>query len=114
MAITHLQFGNSTSASNYLRGGLNQLESGIDTLTKCLAQMATMLSGDGSSIAHFDEVVIRFAVADWASGQAVNDAQRTVAKGIWDELNSCMAKLTTDASVSSVQAAILQLMNKTR
>jgi len=114
MAMTHLQFGNSTSASQYLRSGLSSLESGIDTLTKCLAQMATMLSGDGSSIAHFDEVVIRFAVADYTTGQAVTDAQRTVAKGIWDELNSCMAKLNTDADVTFVLTAVKQLMNKTR
>lgn len=114
MAISHLQFGNSTTAASNLRSGLQQLESGRETLIKVLAQMATMLSGDGSSIAHFDEVVIRFGVNDYATGQAVTDAQRTVAKGLWDELNSCMAKLTTDASVSNVQAAILQLMNKTR
>lgn len=114
MAIAHLQFGSSTSAAQYLRAGLSSLESGRDTLIKSLAQMQTMLSGDGSSIAHFDEVVIRFAVADWTAGQEVTDAHRTVAKGIFDELNSALFKLTTDASVSSVQAAILQLLNKTR
>lgn len=114
MAISHLQFGNSTTAANQLRSGLQQLESGREQLIKALAKMNTMIDGDGSNIAHFDEVVKRFEVHDYQTGQAVTDAMRTTAKALWDELNSCMFKLTTDASVSSVQAAILQLMNKTR
>jgi hypothetical protein len=65
--------------------------------------MALMLNGDGTNATHFPYITTKFGFA--------TDAD---AKAAWDELNSVLFKLTTDASVSSVNAAILQLFNKLR
>lgn len=113
MAITHLQFNDNLQHGRLLRSGLS-LETARETLIKARDCMQTMIDGDGSSIAHFDEVVRKFGCDGWVADNAVTDPQRTVAKAIYDELNSALFKLTTDSSVSSVQAALLQLFNRLR
>lgn len=79
------------------------LEEGRETLVKAKDVMQVMIDGDGSSATHFTEVTARFGFTDNAT-----------AKAGWDELNSALFKLTTDAQVSSVQAAMLQLFSKLR
>lgn len=113
MAISHLQFNDSSHHGRLLRSGLS-IETARENLIKTRDVMQMMLDGDGSSIAHFDEVVKKFGAGGWADNVAVTDAHRTVAKGIWDELNSALSKITTDVQVSSVQAALLQLFSKLR
>ena len=113
MAISHLQFNRGTYHGNLLAQGL-ALETAREQLIKARDCMQTMINGDGSAIAHFDEVVKRFGVEGWSISDAITDPMRTTAKGIWDELNSALSKITTDSSVSSVQSALLQLFNKLR
>lgn len=103
MAFTHIYFGTGTTHGSMLRSALSQLEVGKRELVNILATMATMLDGDGTNISHFNEVTSRFAFSN-----------NTDAKAAWDELNSLKFKLTTDGSVTSVDAAMTQAFNKFR
>ena len=79
------------------------MEESLDTGNDVLNVMQQMLDGDGSQAAHFTYFVSKFGFADTAG-----------AKAAWDELNSMMAKLNTDGSVSSVNAAVKQIIAKLR
>lgn len=103
MAMTHIQFDDQKQHGRYLRRSLQMLEEGREQLIKTKDVMQTMINGDGSSSTHFPEVTSRFGFTDDAT-----------AKAAWDEINSALSKLTTDASVTSVQAALLQLFSKLR
>lgn len=114
MAISHLQFNRSTYHGSLLAQGL-ALETAREQLIKARDVMLTMIDGgDASNVANFDEVVRKFGVEGWVADNAPTTAQRTTAKAIYDELSSAISKITTDGSVSSVQAALLQLFNKLR
>ncbi len=112
--MTHLQFIKSSEYGSQLNSHRISYESGINGLNNDLSVMTTMLTGDGSSITHFDEVVKRFGVEGWVENVAVTDTHRTTAKGMWDELNAMLAKQNTDGSVTGVMASRLQLCNKLR
>jgi hypothetical protein len=116
MATAHIKFNDQTSAGRLLRRFLNGAESTLDDGNDLLAMMQQMLAGvgDGTNIAHFDYLVQEFGFGGWTSAVAVNDAMRTVAKACWDEVNSFMAKINTDANVSSVNAALKQIIAKHR
>lgn len=103
MPITHIKHtGGSHDA--LIRTPLANLESGLDGLKDLIGTMALMLNGNGTDEAHFTAYVIgAFGFADAAG-----------AKAAWDELNSVHAKLTTDAQVTNVHAALLQAFNKFR
>lgn len=103
MAKTNIYFNDQTNHGRILRRGLNTLEEGFESLNDVLANMPHMIDGDGSDAAHFTEVTSRYGFADNAT-----------AKAAWDELNSLMAKLNTDNSVTSVNAAMLQAFAKMR
>ena len=113
MAISHLLFNSGTYHGAILRDGLS-IEDKRERLIKARDCMTTMIDGDGSNISMFDEVVKRYGVNGWTTSDAVTDAHRTVAKGIWDELNAGLGKITVDSSVTNVQTALLQLFNKLR
>jgi hypothetical protein len=107
VAISHIQFdarnsGNVTHGLA-LRTALSQLEQGRENLIKIRDTMALMVDGDTGTAANYGEVVTRFGFGS-----------TTDAKAAFDEINSALGKITTDASVSSVQAALLQLFNKLR
>lgn len=103
MAFTHIQFNDNTQHGMLLRNALRSIEEGYTRLQQILATMTDMIDGDGSQVAQFTEVTTRFGFVDNASAQAA-----------WNELNSMNSKLTTDAAVSSVNAALLQAFNKFR
>lgn len=103
MAFTHFQIGAASTHGPQLRSILSQLENGRSGLFQIIATMNTMIDGDGSLAAMFPEVTARFGFQ--------SDAQ---SKAAWDELNSLQSKLNTDASVSSVAAAMVQAFNKFR
>ena len=108
MALDNIPFdGSNSTGSRYhgviLRQGLTQLESGFNSLNNVLNSMNHMVDGDGSDIAHFDEMVVRYGFPD-----------TTTAKAAWDELNSVLAKLNTDASVTTVNSSLLQIFSKMR
>lgn len=103
MAVSHIAFNAGTSHGALLRRSLNSLESGLDDLTDTLAVMARMIDGDGSDAAHFTYMQDKY-------GFASNEA----AKSAFEELNSLAFKLTTNAQVSDVAAAIAQALAKFR
>ncbi len=94
MAVTFITMSRSTPYGAANANSLRQARDARDGLRDQLALMNTMLSGDGSSIAHFDRVVTEVGYGGWAANNAVTDAQRTEAKASWDEMNSLYAKLS--------------------
>lgn len=103
MSISHLNFNENTVHGRLLRVGVNHLELGLEGLNDVLNVLGTMIDGDGSSAAHFTYATSKFGFDSDASTKAA-----------YEELNSLMAKLNTDSNVSSVNAAILQVVNKFR
>jgi hypothetical protein len=65
--------------------------------------MSLMIDGDGSSSTHYTYMQGKFGFVDDAA-----------AKSAFEELSSVLFKLNTNDSVSSVNAAILQVFNKFR
>ena len=65
--------------------------------------MVQMLDGDGSNVSHFAAHVAAYGFAD-----------TTNAKSAYEELGALVGKLDTDASVSSVKAAIAQALARFR
>ncbi len=94
MSATFIDMSRSTEVGRNNASYLLQARNARDGLVHQLAIMATMLSGDGSAIAHFDLVVTEVGYGGWEANNAVTDAQRTAAKASWDELNSLSAKLS--------------------
>jgi len=103
MPLTHLQFNDQITHGRKLRSAITKLEEGRRELGDIISTLSLMINGDGSSITHFDYMTTKLGTAD-----------NTASKGIWDELNSAYSKINTDASVSSVLAALNQLSNKLR
>ncbi len=69
--------------------------------------MLQFRDGDGSQAAHYDQLAAAgdFTAGDYADANAA-------AKASFDEVDSLHAKITTDASVSSVMTAISQACAK--
>ena len=104
MPISHIAFNDQTNHGRLLRASLTNLENGVEGIDDILKTMSLMINGDGTQEAHFTAYVIgKFGFPDAAT-----------AKSCWDELNSVNFKLQTDSSVSSVNAAIKQVINKHR
>lgn len=104
MAILHISFNHSTPHGNKLANSLDHLEQGLEGLNDVKSAMALMIDGDGTQEAHFTSYVIdKFGFADAAG-----------AKASWDEINSVLGKLNSDAQQTFVNAAILQVVHKHR
>lgn len=103
MAFTHLQFNDQLQHGRQVRSAVNKLDQGLDELGMVIATLATMIDGDSGDAANFTEMASRLGTASNAT-----------AKGVWDELNSAYSKISTDNSVSSVNAALKQVANKLR
>lgn len=103
MAVSHIDFNKGTVHGNLLFSALERLENSFDDLNEIHRTMGLMIDGDGSQAAHFAYMQGKFGFVDNAG-----------AKAAYDELSSILAKLNTDASVSSVNAALLQVFNKFR
>ncbi len=94
MAVTFIDMARSTEFGGRNATYLRMARDARDGLENQLALMQTMLSGDGSSIAHFDKMVTAVGYGGWTADNAVTDPQRTQAKASWDELQSLSAKLS--------------------
>lgn len=103
MAVAHINFNKGTEHGHMLFSALDRLEQSFTDLNEVHRTMALMIDGDGSSATHFTYMQEKFGFTDNAG-----------AKAAYDELSSVLAKLNTDASVSSVNAALLQTFNKFR
>src|SRR4051812_2928911 len=103
MAFSHIQFNDQLPHGTKLRRGLSNLEEGLDGLNKIRDTMTLMIDGDGSNSTQFAEATTRFGFPDNAS-----------AKAAWDELNSLLGKLNSDADQTSVHTAMTQAFSKLR
>jgi hypothetical protein len=97
MAVSHIAFNDQISHGRDLRRCLQQMEESHVGLNDVLLVMAQMIDGDGSQAAHFTYVTTKFGFDSDAKSKAA-----------WDELQSLASKFNTDASVSSVKAALAQ------
>lgn len=100
---THFTFNPSLPSGSRLRGSLNALESSRTSLINELATMTAALDGDGSSDAHFANVVAEYGFAN-----------TTVAHNAWLELNSAVSKINSDAAISGTDSALKQLFTRLR
>jgi ribosomal protein L17 len=115
MAINHIHFNENNQYGQIVRSSLVQMESGDQAQAAVRDMLLQMINNaDASSIANFDEVVKRLEVSDYVPNNAVTDAQRTVAKALFDEIDSAYSKTSGDGSVSGVHAARQQLYSKLR
>lgn len=103
MAFTHILIGQNSTHGPILRGYLQQLESGYRGLITMIPAIQTMIDGDGSSATMFPEVTARFGTQ--------SDDQ---SKAMFEELESLVGKLTSDATQDHVAAAINQALAKMR
>lgn len=106
MAFQHLGYNHSSPYGNQLSYLLVNFEASFNGLTNSnglIGTMALMIDGDGSQDAHYAEIKTQFGFATDAAARAA-----------FNELLSVQGKLNTDASVSSVHAAITQALNKFR
>lgn len=105
MADTHYAFDRTGGKAAGFR--LGRAHEALDNAIKWLVDerdtMIQMRDGDGSQDAHYAEAKTAYGF--------VTDAE---AKAAFLELDSVLAKLTTDAGVSSVNAAIKQFVARLR
>lgn len=101
MAVGHIAFDFHTPHGFLLKKAIDEFNSGLDALNELFLTMGQMKDGDGSQASHFDYAVEKFGFDD-----------NVAAKAAYDELNSVLAKLNTDASTSNVASAINQLIAK--
>lgn len=97
----------SKPLTSKLLSGLRKIRDGLDDLREWRAAFIQTRDGDGSQSTHYDlsATLGGYSAGDYASPAAA-------AKASFDEADSLYAKLATDASVSSVNAAILQACAK--
>ncbi len=114
MAFLHIHFNRNNQYGSKLASSLSQMESADIAQAQQRDEILQMIDGDGSNINQFDEVVKRFEVADYVPNNVPTDAQRTVARNLWLEIDSAYSKTSGDGSVSNVRAARNQLFSKLR
>lgn len=104
-AETHYGFNRSGSlAAGYRLGvAVESLDKAVKGLVDERDTMIQMRDGDGSQNAHYAAVTTAYGFS--------SDAE---AKGAFLELDSLIAKLQTDSSVSGVKAAIAQFLARLR
>lgn len=105
MADNHYSFNAGTPHGSKLRQALTKLEQGLEELIDERDAMALMIDGDGTQAAHF---------AGEASTEFGFENTGADAKAAFAEIDSALSKVTTNASVSNVNAALLQLFGKLR
>ena len=99
MATNYIKFDDTSHGGRLLRNGLNQLESGLNTLKGVLG-MLDQAKDDGN--------------VSGTISTLLGTPDITTAQAAYSELSADLAKLTTDASVTNVQTALTQLFNKFR
>ncbi len=93
MSADFISFNKQLEQPASVCNNLRNIRSGRDGLNEDLAIFKRMITGDASTIDQFDLAVQNFGFGGWVPSNAVTDAQRTLAKASWDELNSLAAKL---------------------
>ena len=101
MAVNHISFNDALPEGRALRSMLRDMEQSHIDLPTIIRRMAQMIDGDGSQDAHYTYMTTQFGFA--------SDAK---AHEAFNELNSLQSKFNTDASVTFVNAAMLQAFAK--
>jgi hypothetical protein len=101
--MAHHNFNDQTQHGRLLRRYLNGIETVIDEGPDVLAVLDQMLTGSAASEASFSVITLRFGFADNAN-----------AKLAYDEISSANAKTSGDSEVTSVNAALRQIIAKLR
>jgi hypothetical protein len=107
MAASFIEFDKASDVGRTLARGLQMVREGRDTLLHARAIMIQMRDGDGTQSAHYDVLAGEggYSAHDYADANAA-------AKASFDEVDSLLSKIATDASVSAVNAAIDQACAK--
>jgi hypothetical protein len=107
MAANYIELDRQTDVGRQLIRGLQMVREGKEILAAVRDVIIQMRDGDGSQASHYDVVAgeMGYTANDYADANAA-------AKASFDELDSLMAKINTDNSVSSVRAAIHQACAK--
>ncbi len=100
---THYVFTTAQPGGARLRSALTALENGKNLLTTEQATMNADLDGDGSSDAHFGNVVSRYGFSNTADAHLA-----------WSEINSALAKINSDTAQTNTDTALKQLFTKLR
>lgn len=101
MSNTSIQFDRANQFGQELKAYLNAVRKVNSDGPKILEAIVHMVDGDGSSATHFAPLV---TLGIYPSNE--------MAQASYNELASVNAKLTTDGSVSSVDAAMKQVCAK--
>lgn len=101
MASTNIEFDRSNQFGQEIKALLNAYRKVNQDGPNIIAHMVHVIDGDGSQLSHFQGLV------DLGTFPTTDDAMAA-----YNELASVNAKLTTDASVSSVDAALKQVCDK--
>ncbi len=107
MAAGIIQFDRNADVMRPVVRFLQMVREAREGLKNALAVMTQHRDGDGSQAVHYDLLALAgdFSAGDYATADAA-------AKASYDELASLNAKLTTNASVSDVLAAVDQACAK--
>lgn len=107
MAAGIIKYDRNTDAMRQKVRALQMIREGLELLGNQRAIDIQYRDGDGTNAAHYDLLAVAgdFEAGDYADANAA-------AKASFDELDSLYAKLSTDASVSNVRAAIYQACAK--
>lgn len=101
MANTSIQFDRANQFGQEIKAVLNAIRKVNDDLPKVLESIIHMVDGDGSQAAHFAPLV---TLGIYPTNE--------MAQASYNELASVNAKLTTNASVDNVDAAMKQVCAK--
>jgi phosphoribosylformylglycinamidine (FGAM) synthase-like amidotransferase family enzyme len=107
MAAGIIKFDRTSDAMRPAVRALQMIREGLDTLRAQRAVMIQFCDGSTSQAANWDQLAAAggFVAGDYADANAAAQAS-------FAELDSLFAKLSTDGSVSAVNAAILQACAK--
>lgn len=98
---TDLAYNRQAPAIQAAVNGARQIRDGRDQLKNAIAQLQTMIDGDGSQVANYTHMASVCGFNDAASAQAS-----------WNELNSLYAKVSVDTDVTAVFSAVNQCCAK--
>jgi phosphoribosylformylglycinamidine (FGAM) synthase-like amidotransferase family enzyme len=103
VAANLIKFDRTKELARMAIRGMQMIREGVRVLADARAAMIQARDGDGSQASHYDLLASEggYQAGDYADANAA-------AKASFDEIDSLCAKLTTDASVSNVAAAIAQ------
>lgn len=107
MAANFIDYDKATDVGRMITRGLQMVREGRQVLLDARAIMIQMRDGDGSQAAHYDllRTEAGYAAGDYSTADAA-------AKASFDEIDSLLGKIATDAEVSFVSAAIAQACAK--